>query len=131
MIAATNHDVVNIETALDARQQRPDLPIVVRLFDRDLGGMLEDRLGVRRAVGSSALAGPTLAYAALGEEVLACLALGDRPFVVGRVRVDARSPLLGVTVAEVERRHQVVVLDGGRDTAAPLRAGDVVTLLGE
>ena len=51
IIAATNHDVVNIETALDARQERPDLPIVVRLFDRDLADMLEDRLGVRRALG--------------------------------------------------------------------------------
>src|SRR5512136_2075114 len=97
VIAATNHDVVNIETVLDARQQRPDLPIVVRLFDRDLGGMLEERLGVRRALGSSALAGPSLAYAAVGQEVLASLTLGGRAFVVGRARVDARSPLLGVT----------------------------------
>ncbi|MBI5477996.1 MAG: NAD-binding protein [Deltaproteobacteria bacterium] len=131
VIAATNHDVVNIETALDARQQRPDLPIVVRLFDRDLGGMLEERLGVRRALGSSALAGPTLAYAAVGEEVLATLTLGGRPFVVGRVRVEARSTLAGLTAAATERQHQVVVLDEARDPATPLAAGDVVTLLGE
>jgi Trk K+ transport system NAD-binding subunit len=130
IIAATNHDVVNIETALDARQVRPDLPIVVRLFDRDLAGMLEERLGVRRALGSSALAGPPLAYAAVGQDVLTSLTLGGRPFVVGRARVDDRSPLLGLTAAAAERRHQVVVLDE-RDAAAPFAAGDVVTVLGE
>src|SRR5438105_24377 len=31
LVAATNHDVVNVEIALDARAQRPDLALVARL----------------------------------------------------------------------------------------------------
>ncbi|MCX5724631.1 MAG: NAD-binding protein [Nitrospirae bacterium] len=36
LIAATNQDLVNVEIALDAKSLRPDLPIVVRLFDQAL-----------------------------------------------------------------------------------------------
>ncbi|HEY3358747.1 MAG TPA: NAD-binding protein [Polyangia bacterium] len=128
VIAATNHDAVNIETALDARQLRDDLPVVIRLFDRDLAAMLEERLGVRRALGSSALAGPSLAFAALGEEVLASFTLGARPFVVGRVRVTASSPLCGRAAADVEREQEVVAVGAG---AGVLRPGDVLTVIGE
>jgi Trk K+ transport system NAD-binding subunit len=85
IVAATDKDIVNIETALDAREVRGDLALVMRLFDRDLGEMLEQRLGVRRAVGSSALAAPTLAYAALGQELLASLEVGGHSYVVARV----------------------------------------------
>jgi Trk K+ transport system NAD-binding subunit len=79
VIAATDRDAVNLEIALDARQGRADLPVVIRLFDRDPAVMLEERLGVRRALGASTLAGPTLAYAAVGEEVLASFAAGEEP----------------------------------------------------
>src|SRR5215210_1804786 len=33
VIAATDQDLVNIEVALDARRLRPDIPLVLRLFD--------------------------------------------------------------------------------------------------
>jgi hypothetical protein len=67
LIAATDRDPVNIEIALDARRLRPDLPLVVRLFDQHLARRLEAAFDLRRALGVSALAAPGFAAAALGE----------------------------------------------------------------
>ncbi len=110
IIAATDEDAVNIEIALDARNMRRDLPIVVRLFDRDLGDLIEQRVGVRRALGSSALAAPIFAYAALGEHILARLEYDGRPHVVCRISPDAPT-VRGLTAREIERRHHVSVID--------------------
>src|SRR5512134_2203277 len=40
LLAVTDNDPVNLEIALDARRLRPDLPIVVRLFDQNLAEQL-------------------------------------------------------------------------------------------
>src|SRR6185295_1161751 len=84
VIAATDQDLVNIEISLDARRCRPDVAIVLRLFDPELARQLEQVLDVRRALGLSSLAAPSFAAAALGESVLASFTAGEIPFVVGR-----------------------------------------------
>jgi len=68
LLATTSQDAINIEIALDARRLRPDLPVVVRLFDQTLARTIEGAVsfGVRRALGVSTLAAPTLAAALLG-----------------------------------------------------------------
>src|SRR5947208_3268458 len=43
LIAATDQDAVNVELALDAAQRRPELPVVIRLFDRQLALQIEAR----------------------------------------------------------------------------------------
>jgi Trk K+ transport system NAD-binding subunit len=70
LVCATNSDMVNIEAALDARAARPRVRLVMRVFDPNLASSLERTLGNARAFGASAIAGPQLAWAALGEDVL-------------------------------------------------------------
>src|SRR5215208_4545205 len=70
LLALTSQDLVNIEVALDARQLRADLPVVIRVFDPTLAHQLEVSFDVRRAVGMSALSAPVLAGAALGEQLV-------------------------------------------------------------
>ncbi|HEV2846852.1 MAG TPA: NAD(P)-binding protein [Thermoanaerobaculia bacterium] len=139
LITVTDKDLVNIEIALDARRLRPDLPIVLRLFDQDLARQVESALDVRRALGMSALAAPSFAAAAMGDSVLASFTLGGIPFVVGRKLVgDSR---LGrcPNAAAVSRffRLQTLLrerpgegcafLPGGGE---PLQPGDRLSLLG-
>lgn len=85
LIALTDHDPANIEIALGAREVYPELPIVVRMFDQELAHQIEFRLGVRRAIGMSALSAPAFAAAALGEQMLASFAIDDALFGVGRI----------------------------------------------
>lgn len=84
LIAATDQDLVNIEVALDARRIRPEMPVVIRLFDQGLARQLEGTFEVQRALGMSALAAPSFAAAALGEAVLGAFSIQGVPFVVGR-----------------------------------------------
>ena len=84
LIAATDQDLVNIEVALDARRVRPEMPVVIRLFDQGLARQLEGTFDLQRALGMSTLAAPSFAAAALGDAVLGAFSLHGTPFVVGR-----------------------------------------------
>jgi Trk K+ transport system NAD-binding subunit len=84
VVAATDRDLVNIEVALDARRLRPDVPLVIRLFDQDLARQLESTLGLQGALGMSSLAAPSFAAAAMGDSILASFTVDGVPYVVGR-----------------------------------------------
>lgn len=138
VIAATDQDLVNIEVALDTHRIRPDLPVVVRLFDQDLARQLETALDIRRALGMSALAAPSFAAAAMGDAILASFPLDNVPFVVGRQFV-AEGPLLECgTVGALAHRHQLhtlVIERDGQCVPLPrreeaLRPGDRLSLFG-
>ncbi len=136
LIAATDQDLVNIEAALDARRDRPDMPVVIRLFDQGLARQLEGALDLQRALGMSALAAPSFAAAALGEAVLGAFSLHGAPFVVGRHRV-SDGPFRGSSTVErlarqgliplmIERGEDCLLLPAG-DT--PLQPEDRLSLL--
>lgn len=91
LIAATDQDLVNIEVALDARRLRPDMPVVIRLFDQGLARQLEGTFDVQRALAMSALAAPSFAAAALGEEILGTFSFQGAPFVVGRYKATSEA----------------------------------------
>lgn len=82
VIAATNHDLVNIEVALDARRLNPTVRIVVRMFDQDLAARLQDALGLHRTFAMSRLSAPAFAQAALGEQIRGAFDHGGRAWVV-------------------------------------------------
>lgn len=120
VIAATGEDLVNIEVALDVRRRRPELPVVVRLFDQMLARQLETSLAIRRALGMSALAAPSFTAAALGDAVLASLSLGNDAYVVGRQQVGAGCLAGCATVDAVVRRFGLLVLALERPGQEPL-----------
>ena len=121
VIAATGEDLVNIEVFLDSQRLRPEVPVVVRLFDQDLARQLEGSFGLRRALGMSALAAPSFAAAALGESFLGTFSVLGTPFVIGRHRVE-NGPLQGCpSLGAVAERHHLAPLiraRPGEDCAA-------------
>jgi Trk K+ transport system NAD-binding subunit len=138
LIVAIDQDIANIEIALDARRLRPDLPIVVRIFDRNLARQMETTFDLRRALALSSLAAPIFAAAAMGERIIGSFRHDDTILVVGRLTVAAHSPLVGRTIREVSKRHRLATLMresvAGRIIApsqeTPLCAGDRLTLVG-
>lgn len=91
VIAATDHDLTNVEIALDVRRANADTPVVVRLFDQNLARMLEQSFDVRRAFAMSALAAPIFASAALDDPLLARFDFGDDAFVIAETSDLAKS----------------------------------------
>jgi Trk K+ transport system NAD-binding subunit len=104
LVSATSSDIVNLETALQAKAMRgDDLRIVLRLFDDDLAQRVSRTLGnvVSRSV--SYLAAPAFAVAMLEHKVLRTIAVGRHVLVIADVRVEPDSDLAGRPVADLER----------------------------
>lgn len=141
----TEADMVNIETALVLREilgpdQTPHghrIPIVLRIYDRELGEAVGHRLGFNYVRSTVDLATPWFIGAAMGLDVLGTFSVGQSSFMVGGVKVRAGSELDGLRMDELSTRTRVIALDrdGGTSKLHPhhdteLRAGDTAYLVG-
>jgi Trk K+ transport system NAD-binding subunit len=121
IVAATNDDLVNLSVALNARKSRPDLRVVVRLFDPEFATRVQRGFGIRFTRSVSHLAAPAFAAAAVRSEVVAAIPVGDRRTILfARLRVPAGSRLEGRLASSLGATGALVVLavaDPGSETA--------------
>lgn len=66
LVLTANDDPENVDAALTARRLRPDLPLIVRLFDPTLGAYLRRTLEAVTILSTSAVAAPVIADMTLG-----------------------------------------------------------------
>ena len=139
----TSVDLTNIETGLAVRESLGDkwetVPVVLRVFDRDLARMMERNFGFRHVRSTSALAAPWFVGAALGLNVLETFYVDQQPFLVGRLSIVPGGGLQGVAMQDLSARTRVIAL---RRASAPhvlehpprrgtrFQGGDVAYLLG-
>jgi Trk K+ transport system NAD-binding subunit len=139
----TSADLTNIETGLAIRESLgdrwDDVPVVLRVFDRDLARMMEQSFGFRHVRSTSALAAPWFVGAALGLHVLSTFYVDQQPFLVGRVVVAPQGGLQGLAMADLGARTRVIALsraaEGGQLEHPPRRGtrfagGDEAYILG-
>jgi Trk K+ transport system NAD-binding subunit len=113
VIAATDDDAANLATALHARAARPDIRVVVRLFDADLAARLDRSFGGFETRSVSALAAPAFASAAIGRRVLATIPIGvGRVLIIASVPVEPGSAADASTIAQ-EEDHAFRIERGG------------------
>ena len=110
LVSVTSNDMVNLETALQARAMREDLRLVLRLGDDDLAQRVQKTLGnvISRSV--SYMAAPAFAAALLEHLVLRTIAVGRHVLLIADVRVEAGSDIAGRALAELERDRVARVL---------------------
>jgi Trk K+ transport system NAD-binding subunit len=110
----TSADLTNIETGLAVRESLGDrwdvVPVVLRVFDRDLARMMERNFGFRHVRSTSALAAPWFVGAALGLDVLETFFVDQQPFLVGRLAIAPGGGLQGLTMQDLSARTRVVAL---------------------
>lgn len=143
----TQDDMVNIETGIVLREMlgprvmpnvvRPDVPLVLRVYDRKLGAAVAQRFGFENVRSTVELAAPWFIGAAMGLQVLGTFSVGQRSFMVGGMHVAAGSELDGLKMFELSTQTRVIAitrqdapveLHPRRD--AWLRGGDTVYLVG-
>jgi voltage-gated potassium channel len=107
IVCATDDDLANLNTALDARRLNPSIRVVLRLFDDDLGARVRDAFQAE-VLSSSALAAPALALSALDPRIAHSFHVGDRLMVVSEFQVTDK--LATLTVSELQHRHRIVTL---------------------
>lgn len=101
VIVATDDDLANLEIAMDVREVRADIPIILRLFDQRLAQKVKGALGIEISVSTSKLAAPLFASAALDTSVVGTHRVGEQLLVVMELNVQPAGRLAGRTVAEV------------------------------
>ncbi|MCB0901256.1 MAG: potassium transporter TrkA, partial [Actinobacteria bacterium] len=114
----------------------PEVPVVMRVFDRRLGGMLEERLHFHHVRSVSAVSAPWFVAAALGLEVIATFAVDQEAFIAGRLTVRAEGGLAGASMLDLPMRARVIALfrAGGLEhlprSQTTLQAGDDAYVVG-
>lgn len=134
ILAVTNNDLANLEIVLDARQLKPDVRVVLRMFDDSLAAKLQHAFNIRVAFSSSSLAGPAFAAASTSLAVRQSFQVADDIYHIGEFK--AGTVLNGLTVSELERRYPCSVLavvhEGAQavfpQAAQPLSRGDTLTV---
>jgi Trk K+ transport system NAD-binding subunit len=144
----TRDDMVNIETGIVIREmlasmEAPggnrwgEVPLVLRVYDHDLGSAVAQRFGFENVRSTVELAAPWFIGAAMGLQVLGTFSVGNRSFLVGGMHVQAGSELDGLQMFEVSTQTRVIAIT--REDApvdlhprrdARLCAGDTVYLVG-
>ena len=110
VIACTNKDLTNVEIALDAREVRPDIRIVLRLFDQSLASKIVNSFDIDAAFSSAALAAPAFASAAVDPSVQDSFYVGDTLFVHSVFRVPEGSSLTSLSVWDIWGKYDVTTL---------------------
>jgi Trk K+ transport system NAD-binding subunit len=117
VIIATDDDLANLEIAMDVRELRKDVPIVMRLFDQRLAQKVKATLGIEVSVSTSRLAAPLFASAALDPAVVGTHRVGDTTLVVVQLVLARGAVLRGQRIADLADQGLTVVAirtpDGG------------------
>lgn len=110
----TSADLTNIETGLAVRESLGDrweqVPVVLRVFDRDLALMMEQSFDFRHVRSTAALAAPWFVGAALGLDVLESFYVDQQPFLVGLLSVAPGGGLEGLAMQDLSAATRVVAL---------------------
>ncbi len=115
LVTVTTDDLVNLTVALNARAVRPDLRVVVRVYDPDFAARVRHGFGIRFTRSVSHLAAPAFAAATIDCDVAASIPVGDRRVVLfARLTIAAGSRAEGALAATMEapgRRRLLAIVD--------------------
>lgn len=143
LLAVTSSDTTNLEAALYARSLRPDLRVVLRLYDDDFATAVYRTLraahpqALTRSRSVSHLAAPSFAGAMMGRQILGAIPVERRVLLFAALAVGEHAQLEGKTVGEAFRAGYWRVLaldakgDGPAESALVWDLPDTYVLRGE
>ncbi|MGX9887457.1 NAD-binding protein [Streptomyces sp. NPDC002276] len=135
LLAVTSSDTTNLEAVLYARSVRPDLRVVLRLYDDDFATAVYRTLraahpgALTRSRSVSHLAAPAFAGAMMGRQILGAIPVERRVLLFAAMTVGGHPQLEGRTIAEAFRAGswRVLALDtANRDASEDVRRSGLV-----
>lgn len=127
-MALTDDDLVNFESALKVRARRPDLRIVLRLFNDRLAAQMQDAFNISIVYSSSALAAPSFAAAVYSKHIRDSFEIDGERYCLLHLPIDDASPFCGLASDEIEQRFgaSVVLHKDAARRKKPNRPGERV-----
>lgn len=114
IVLATNDDMANLETALDARKLNSDIRVVLRMFDQNVADKVRDGFNIQMAMSQSALSAPTFATCALAPATINSFIVGDKLIAMQRWLVRSDGVLCNKTVEQTMCEHNIIVVEHQR-----------------
>ena len=110
LVVASTDDVVNLEVALLGRAAKPDLRVVLRLFDGDFADRVKRAFNINTSRSVSYLAAPAFAAAMLSRQIIATIPVRRRVLLIAEAPVGPDSALEHQPVSTVTHDHATRLL---------------------
>jgi Trk K+ transport system NAD-binding subunit len=110
VLAITNGDITNLESAMVVRQLNPEARITMRMFDHDLAQRVERQLGLGDSRSVSMLAAPAIAAAVANRRSQTTVPAGRRVLLLTEVTVEPNSVAVGRRLGELDEAGGLRVL---------------------
>jgi len=110
LLVLSTDDVTNLKAALNARSVRPDIRVVLRLFDSDFAIRVQKAFDISNSHSVSRLVAPAFAAAMLDRDVVVTIPVDRHALLVASVQVLAGSPLEGAALRTADRPLSVRVI---------------------
>ncbi len=110
LVVLSTDDTVNLQAALQSRLARPDLRVVLRLFDDDFAQRVESAFQINTSRSVSRICAPVFAAALLERDVHATIPVDRHAVLVATVTVAALSPLDGAPLDHADHPGEARVL---------------------
>lgn len=135
IVPCTSDDLVNLSVALEARQLRPEIKVVLRMFDNRMADNVERGFDIHTAFSIPDLSAPAFAAAATRAPLDYAFAVGkdqQQLLTITEFTIVPGSILIGYNVRRLESEYNVAVIthrQNGEFTLHP--KGDVTFALGD
>jgi voltage-gated potassium channel len=113
IILATSDDLSNLEIAIDARAEAPDIRVVMRMFDQNLADKIAHGFNIHNAMSQSTISAPAFALRAIETDAIGSFTLHNQLIVIKRWKIAASSSAVGMRIAELMKQHKVTVVEHG------------------
>ncbi|GAB2667236.1 NAD-binding protein [Kribbella swartbergensis] len=110
VLAITNGDITNLESAMVVRELNPEARITMRMFDHDLAQRVERRLGLGHSRSVSMLVAPAIAAAVANRRNQVTVPAGRRVLLLTEVTVEPGSIAVGLRLGELDEAGGLRVL---------------------
>ncbi|MBN2004354.1 MAG: NAD-binding protein [Anaerolineae bacterium] len=110
IITCTGDDMINFAAGLRAREAAPDIRVIMRIFEEDLGEYLQQVFYINAIYSTSAIAAPAFVSEALNIHMTQPLNVADDRFVIARLTVEPLSRLHRARIAALNEQEDLTVL---------------------
>ncbi len=128
IVPCTENDLTNLAIALGARELKPEIHVVLRMFDHDMAQKVARGFNIPTAFSTSALAAPAFARAATRTNISHAFYVGDHLLNVSEMTIQPGSLLVGREVCELEGELDFSIILHSRDGQIDLHPAPDVTL---
>lgn len=110
LMALTDNDLNNLETALTAREVNPEIRVVMRMFDQSLADKVKTSLGMECVFSTSALSAPVFAQSVLSENLLSSFQFGNTLLNAYQLPIHDTSAFIGMKIDDVREAYETTIL---------------------